>query len=65
MKYVNALNFEELEKKACNAKYLDGFVVHSKSFDGLKRGLPNGFLIWKTSQNAETKTPITEITVMY
>ncbi len=62
MKYVNAPNFEEF-KKEWNAKYLDGFVVHSKSFDGLKGDFPIGFLIWKTSQNAETKTPITEITV--
>ncbi|MDD5788937.1 MAG: hypothetical protein PUE30_00190, partial [Spirochaetia bacterium] len=27
-----------------------GFIVHSKSFDGLKGNFPIGFLIWKTSE---------------
>ncbi len=62
LKYVNAPNFEEFRKE-WNANYLDGFVVHSKSFDGLNGDFPIGFLIWKTNQNAATKTPITEITV--
>ena len=47
LKYVNAPNFE-LFRKEWNAKYLDGFVVHSKSFEGLKGDFPIGFLIWKT-----------------
>ncbi len=33
-----------------NAKYLGGFVVHSKAFDGLKGNFPIGFLVWKTDQ---------------
>ena len=47
LKYVNAPNFEEFRKNI-SIKYLDGFIVHSKSFDGLKGDFPIGFLIWKT-----------------
>ena len=32
------------------AKYLGGFIVHSKSFDGLRGDFPIGFLIWKTGK---------------
>ncbi len=60
LKYINAPNFEKF-RSVWNAKYLNGFVVHSKSFDGLKGEFPIGFLIWKTNQDAETKTPITEV----
>lgn len=60
LKYVNAPNFEKF-RQTWNAKYLDGFIVHSKSFEGLKGDFPIGFLIWKIDQNAEIKTPITEI----
>ena len=61
LKYINAPNFEDFRKQ-WNAKYLDGFVVHSKAFDGLKGDFPIGFLIWQTNnfENAQ-KTPITEI----
>ncbi|MGL6226519.1 MAG: hypothetical protein ACRC10_07825, partial [Thermoguttaceae bacterium] len=62
LKYVNAPNFEEFRNK-WNAKYLGGFVVHSKAFDGLKGDFPIGFLIWQTNQKARIKTPITEIPV--
>lgn len=47
LKYVNAQTMEMFRKK-WKAQYLDGFVVHSKSFDGLKGDFPIGFLIWKT-----------------
>jgi hypothetical protein len=60
LKYVNAPNFEQFREK-WNAKYLGGFVVHSKSFDGLKGDFPIGFLIWKTDQRAPTKTPLGEV----
>jgi hypothetical protein len=50
LKYVNAPNFEKFREQ-WNAKYLGGFVVHSKSFDGLKGDFPIGFLVWKTDQN--------------
>ena len=61
MKYVNAPNFELFREK-WNAKYLDGFVVHSKSFDGLKGNFPIGFLIWQTNQKGK-RLPIDQIAV--
>lgn len=45
LKYVNAPNFEPF-RKVWQAEYLSGFVVHSRSFDGLKGEFPIGFLIW-------------------
>ena len=62
LKYVNAPNFDKF-RASWNATYLDGFLVHSKAFDGLKGDFPIGFLIWKTNQNSKRKTPITEIAV--
>ena len=60
LKYVNAPNFEQFRER-WNAQYLAGFVVHSKSFEGLKGDFPIGFLIWKTDQQAHTKTPMHEV----
>ncbi len=60
LKYVNAPNFEDFREK-WNAKYLGGFIVHSKAFDGLKGNFPIGFLIWKTDQASKKKAPIQEI----
>lgn len=62
MKYVNAPNFEKF-RQVWNAKYLGGFVVHNKAFEGLTGKFPIGFLIWKTNQNAVDKTPIVDISV--
>ncbi len=62
MKYVNAPNFEKFRLK-WNAKYLGGFVVHNKAFEGLTGKFPIGFLIWKTNQTAVNKTLIIEISV--
>jgi len=45
LKYVNAPNFERFREQWC-AKYLSGFVVPSKAFDGLKGDFPIGFLVW-------------------
>jgi hypothetical protein len=56
LKYVNAPNFEQF-RVHWKAKYLGGFVVHSKAFDGLKGNFPIGFLVWDTSK----KNAITEI----
>jgi hypothetical protein len=50
LKYVNAPNFEKFRNQ-WNAKYLGGFVVHSKAFDGLVGNFPIGFLCWKIHQN--------------
>lgn len=58
LKYVNAPNFEKF-RTVWKAKFLDGFVVHSRVFDGLKSDFPIGFLIWDTSR----KVPISETPV--
>jgi hypothetical protein len=60
LKYVTAPNFDEF-REIWNAKYLGGFVVHSKSFDGLKGEFPIGFLIWKTDKYSKKKNVIVEI----
>ncbi|MGZ8548750.1 MAG: hypothetical protein ACXW33_09120 [Sulfuricurvum sp.] len=60
LKYVNASNFEKFREN-WNAKYQGGFVVHSKSFDGLSGNFPIGFLVWKTDQTIIKNTPIVEI----
>ncbi|MEY4875600.1 MAG: hypothetical protein RL708_749 [Bacteroidota bacterium] len=62
MKYVNAPNFETF-RQAWSAKYLGGFVVDSKSFDGLKGNFPIGFLVWKTNNNSSRNISFTEIDV--
>ena len=59
LKYYNAPNFEAFRAK-WNAAYLDGFVVHSKSFDSLKGNFPIGFLIWDLGKDAPTETIITK-----
>lgn len=51
LKYINAPNFE-LFRKRWTAKYLDGFIVHSKAFDNLKGNFPIGFLVWDLGKNA-------------
>ena len=47
LKYVNAQTSEKFRQE-WKAKYLDGFVVHSKAFDGIKGDFPIGFLVWET-----------------
>lgn len=58
LKYVNAPNFEPFRRK-WQARYLDGFVVHSRAFDGLKGDFPIGFLIWDTAD----KVPLNRVSV--
>jgi len=61
LKYINAPNFEDFRTQ-WNAKYLGGFVVHSKAFDGIKGDFPIGFLVWKThNQVPPPHTSITEV----
>lgn len=50
MKYVNAPNFAKFREE-WTPKYLGGFVVHSKAFDGVKGDFPIGFLIWDSSKH--------------
>jgi hypothetical protein len=61
LKYITAPTLEDF-RAIWNAKYLGGFVVDSKSFDGLKGDFPIGFLIWKTDIKSTNKTAITEVT---
>lgn len=58
LKYVNAPNFEKF-RKVWQAKFLGGFVIHSRVFDGLNGDFPIGFLIWDTSK----VIPISEVPV--
>ena len=58
LKYVNAPNFEKF-RKVWQAKFMDGFVVHSRVFDGLDGDFPIGFLIWDAAQ----RVPISEAPV--
>ena len=62
LKYLNAPNFEKF-RQVWDAKYLGGFVVHSKAFDGLSGNFPIGFLVWKTNNTSlrGTKQSITTI----
>jgi hypothetical protein len=60
IKYITAPTLEEF-RNLWNAKYLGGFVVDSKSFDGLKGDFPIGFLIWKTDMNSKKKALVSEI----
>jgi hypothetical protein len=55
LKYVNAPNFA-LFRERWKARYLDGFVVHSKAFDALKGNFPIGFLIWDLAIKDPTKS---------
>jgi hypothetical protein len=59
LKYVNAPNFEQFRQR-WKAKYLGGFIVHSKAFDGLDGNFPIGFLVWNTSKRQVIKEIETE-----
>jgi hypothetical protein len=61
LKYVNAPNFEKF-REVWNAKFLSGFVVPSKVFEGLTGKFPIGFLIWETNQLG-LKSPIKDVRV--
>ncbi len=61
LKYVSAPTLEEF-RQSWNVKFLDGFIVHSKAFDGIKGDFPIGFLIWKTFNDDITRYSISEIT---
>ncbi len=57
LKYVNAPNFEPF-RRVWQAKFLGGFVVHSRAFDSLTGNFPIGFLVWDQA----TKVPLSDIT---
>jgi hypothetical protein len=50
LKYVNGPNFEKFRAQ-WRSKYLRGFVVHNKAFDGLKGDFPIGFLLWDLTKH--------------
>lgn len=60
LKHINAPNFEPFRAR-WNASYLGGFIVHSKSFEGLKGDFPIGFLVWKHEPPSKKVLPFTEI----
>ncbi|SEH05175.1 hypothetical protein [Candidatus Venteria ishoeyi] len=57
LKYINAPFFEKF-RAVWTVKYLGGFVVHSKAFDGLNGNFPIGFLVW----NLGIKKQINQVT---
>jgi hypothetical protein len=60
LKYVNAPTLD-LFRKTWQATFLNGFIVHSKAFDGLNGDFPIGFLIWKTEMHSKKRNTTTEI----
>lgn len=56
LKYVLSPTLEGF-RDLWRAKFLDGFVVHSRAFDGVGGDFPIGFLIWDTNK----KEPIQKI----
>ena len=62
LKYLNSTNFSDFRSN-WNKKFLNGFIVHSKSFDGLKGNFPIGFLIWEAS-NSNTELKNIEVEVL-
>lgn len=60
LKYVSAPTLADFRDK-WNAKYLGGFVVPSKSFDGLKGNFPIGFLVWETEMSVKQMKTFSEI----
>jgi hypothetical protein len=61
LKYVTSPNFEKF-RAYWRSKYLRGFAIHNKAFDGLKGDFPIGFLVWDLAKDA----PVNEIeTVAY
>ena len=57
LKYVNSQTFEKFRKE-WPAKFLGGFVVHSKAFDGIKGDFPIGFLVWQTQVPEAARVPL-------
>jgi hypothetical protein len=60
LKYVTAPTLQEF-RTLWNTSYLGGFVVDSRSFDGLKGSFPIGFLIWKSDMGSKKKMTTREI----
>lgn len=50
LKYISTPTLDDF-RRVWHAEYLGGFVVHSRTFEGLKGDFPIGFLIWDTSKD--------------
>ncbi len=50
LKYVISPTLEQF-RKTWQAKFLAGFVVHSRAFDGVPGNFPIAFFVWDTSVN--------------
>ena len=53
--YVNAQALDVF-RSVWKAQFLNGFVLHSRAFDGLKGNFPIAFLIWDTDQACDVST---------
>ena len=62
LKYVSAPTLDVF-RDGWYAKYLDGFAVHSKAFDGITGHFPIGFLIWKTQQTSRRPRQVNHVQV--
>ncbi|MGH6787514.1 MAG: hypothetical protein ACREBO_11835 [Novosphingobium sp.] len=51
VKYISTPTLNDF-RDVWRAQYLGGFVVHSRTFDGLTGEFPIGFLIWDTGKDA-------------
>lgn len=60
LKYVSAPNFARFREQ-WTAKYLGGFVVHSRAFDGLKGDFPIGFLVWDSSEKLPLDSVVAQV----
>ena len=58
LKYVNAPNYERFRAR-WRARYLGGFITHSRVFDEVTGDFPIGFLIWDQA----TPQPISSVPV--
>jgi hypothetical protein len=56
LKHLNAPNFEKFRSE-WRPKYLGGFLIESKMFDGMKGKFPIGFLLWNSAES-QTMTTI-------
>ena len=60
LKYVNSPNFEKFRDN-WQAGYLNGFVVPSRVFDGLKGEFPIGFLIWDQRHHVDVSETLVTV----
>ena len=63
LKHVNAPTLSKFRNN-WKADFLDGFVVPSQCFEGLKGSFPIGFQIWKASQGSKEIVKTIEVEVL-